>query len=114
MNPVRHTGGLDADDDALLEMVAEGKPIKAIAAATQSTPAAVEARVENLFVRLAEGVSAGTAGALDRLERMHTAIVAREEQGESLSRLAARPVSPTTSALAAPTPVTANGSISRC
>ena len=87
MNPVRRTGGLDADDDALLEMVAEGKPIKAIAAATQSTPAAVEARIEGLFVRLAEGVSAGTAGALDRLKRMHTAIVSREEQGESLSRL---------------------------
>jgi len=87
MNPVRRTGGLDADDDALLEMVAEGKPIKAIAAATKSTPAAVEARVEGLFVRLAEGVSAGTAGALDRLKRMHTAIVSREEQGESLSRL---------------------------
>lgn len=87
MNPVRRTGGLDADDDALLEMVAEGKPIKAIAAATKSTPAAVEARVEGLFVRLAEGVSAGTAGALDRLKRMHTAIMSREEQGESLSRL---------------------------
>ncbi len=87
MNPVRSTGGLDRDDDALLEMIAEGKPIKAIAVATQSPPAAVEARVEGLFVRLAEGVSAGTAGALDRLMRMHAAIVSREEQGESLSRL---------------------------
>jgi len=87
MNPVRRTGGLDADDDALLEMVAEGKPIKAIAVATKSTPGAVEARVEGLFLRLAEGVSAGTAGALDRLKRMHTAIISREEQGESLSRL---------------------------
>jgi class 3 adenylate cyclase/ActR/RegA family two-component response regulator len=87
MNPVRRTGGLDADDDALLEMIAEGKPIKAIALATQSTPAAVESRVEGLFVRLAEGVSAGTAGALDRLKRMHAAIVSREEQGESLSRM---------------------------
>ncbi len=87
MNPVRRTGGLDVDDDALLEMVAEGKPIKAIAAATKSTPSAVEARVEGLFLRLAEGVSAGTAGALDRLKRMHNAIVSREEQGESISRL---------------------------
>lgn len=87
MNPVRRTGGLDAGDDALLEMVAEGKPIKAIALATQSTPAAVETRVENLFLRLAEGVSAGTAGALDRLKRLHVAIVSRDEQGESLSRM---------------------------
>lgn len=87
MNPVRRTGGLDADDDALLEMVAAGRPIKAIAASTKSTPSAVEARVETLFLRLAEGVSAGTAGALDRLKRMHAAITSREEQGESISRL---------------------------
>jgi adenylate cyclase len=87
LSPVRRTGGLDAEDDGLLEMVAEGKPIKAIAATTHTTPAAVEARVEALFVRLAEGVSAGTAGALDRLKRLHTAIISREEQGESLSRL---------------------------
>jgi DNA-binding NarL/FixJ family response regulator len=89
VNPVRRTGGLDPQDDVLLEMVAEGKPIKAIAAALQSTPAAVESRVETLFVRLAEGVTAGTAGALDRLKRLHSAIVSREEQGESLSRLQA-------------------------
>jgi class 3 adenylate cyclase len=87
ISPVRRTGGLDAEDDALLEMVAEGKPIKAIAAATHSSPGSVEARVESLFLRLAEGVSAGTAGSLDRLKRIHSAIVSREEQGESLSRL---------------------------
>ncbi|MEQ1873403.1 MAG: adenylate/guanylate cyclase domain-containing protein [Ilumatobacteraceae bacterium] len=87
MNPVRRTGGLDLEDDALLEMIAEGKPIKAIAAVTQSTPAAVEAKVEEVFRKLAEGVTAGTAGALDRLRKMHTAITSREEQGESLSRM---------------------------
>jgi class 3 adenylate cyclase/DNA-binding NarL/FixJ family response regulator len=87
VNPVRRTGGLDAEAEALLEMVAEGKPIKAIAAATNTNASAVEQRVEALFVRLAEGVSAGTAGALDRLKRLHMAIVSREEQGESLSRL---------------------------
>ncbi len=87
VSPVRRTGGLDPEDDALLEMIAEGKPIKAIAAATHSTPAAVEAQVERLFVRLAEGVTTGTAGALDRLKRLHWAIVSREEQGESLSRM---------------------------
>jgi class 3 adenylate cyclase len=87
LNPVRRTGGLNADDDALLEMIAEGKPIKAIAVATMTTAAAVEARIEALFLRLAEGVSAGTAGALDRLRRLHVAIVSREEQGESISRL---------------------------
>src|ERR1700675_3416567 len=74
ISPVRRTGGLDAEHDALLEMIAEGKPIKAIAASTHTTPAAVEALVEGLFLRLAEGVSAGTTGALDRLKRLHSAI----------------------------------------
>ncbi|MEO7369229.1 MAG: adenylate/guanylate cyclase domain-containing protein [Ilumatobacteraceae bacterium] len=87
LSPVRRTGGLDAEDDLLLEMIAEGKPIKAIAVSTHTSPAAVEARVEGLFLRLAEGVSAGAAGSLDRLKRLHSAIVSREEQGESLSRM---------------------------
>ena len=48
-------------------MVAEGKPIKAIAAARQVPPEAVDAEVEAVFVKLAEGVSAGSTGALRRL-----------------------------------------------
>jgi adenylate cyclase len=87
MNPVRTTGGLSHEDEALLEMVAAGKPIKAIAAALHSTPGIIDDRVEKLFVALAEGVSAGQAGALERLKRLHQAIVEREEQGETLSRL---------------------------
>jgi class 3 adenylate cyclase/DNA-binding NarL/FixJ family response regulator len=87
VNPVRSTSELDADEEALLAMVAEGKPIKAIAAARHLTPAAVADEVERLFVRLAEGVSSGQDGALRRLRRLHEAIVEREEQGETLSRL---------------------------
>jgi class 3 adenylate cyclase/DNA-binding NarL/FixJ family response regulator len=87
VNPVRRTGELSDGESALLEMVAEGKPIKAIAAALDTTPAAVEADVERLFLRIAEGVSAGDSGALQRLKRLHTAILSREEQGETLSRL---------------------------
>jgi adenylate cyclase len=87
MNPVRRTGGLSAEDDELLMQVAAGRTIKAIAMATKSTPGAVEANVERLFVTLAAGVSAGEAGALERLRRLHQAIVEREEQGETLSRL---------------------------
>ena len=68
-------------------MVANGRTIKAIAVALHTTPSAVDDRVERLFVHLAEGVSSGQAGALDRLRRLHRAIVEREEQGESLSRL---------------------------
>ena len=87
MNPVRRTGGLTPEDDRLLEQVATGRTIKAIAGVERSTTAAIEARVERLFRQLAEGVSAGEAGALDRLRRLHQAIVEREEQGETLSRL---------------------------
>ncbi|MGI9051735.1 MAG: adenylate/guanylate cyclase domain-containing protein [Ilumatobacteraceae bacterium] len=87
MNPMRRTGGLTPEDDELLSQIAAGRPIKAIAATRRTTPGAVEADVERLFVNLAAGVSAGEAGALDRLRRLHEAIVEREEQGETLSRM---------------------------
>jgi class 3 adenylate cyclase/DNA-binding NarL/FixJ family response regulator len=87
INPVRRTGGLTVDDDELLEMVANGRTIKSIANTLNTTPSAIDDRVERLFVHLADGVSSGQAGALDRLRRLHRAIVEREEQGESLSRL---------------------------
>ena len=38
-------------------------------------------------MKLAQGVSAGNQGALQRLRLLHQAIVDREEQGETLSRL---------------------------
>ena len=78
---------LTPPEEELLGMVAEGKPIKAIAAARRLPPEAVDAEVEAVFVKLAEGVSAGTEGALQRLRLLHKAIVDREEQGETLSRL---------------------------
>jgi len=87
MRPMTSAGDLSGADEQLLAMVAEGKPIKAIAAATKATPAAVAEAVERLFVKLAEGVSSGSEGALRRLRMLHEAIVSREEQGESLSRL---------------------------
>jgi class 3 adenylate cyclase/ActR/RegA family two-component response regulator len=85
--PVTTHGGLTGPEETLLGWVAEGKPIKAIAAAERTTPEAVDARVEALFVKLAQGVSAGTEGAIRRLRLLHQCIVDREEQGESLSRL---------------------------
>jgi adenylate cyclase len=87
MNPVRRTGGLSEQDDELLSQIAGGRTIKAIATSARTTPGAVEAQVERLFLQLATAVSAGEAGALDRLRRLHEAIVEREEQGETLSRM---------------------------
>ena len=87
MRPVAQTGGLSAPEEELLRMVAEGKPIKAIAVTQRSTPAVVSDAVEKLFLKLAQEASAGTAGALERLKLLHQAIIDREEQGDSLSRL---------------------------
>jgi class 3 adenylate cyclase len=85
--PVQRDGGLSADELQLLEAVASGTPIKAIAASLQTTPADVDARVERLFVTLAESLQSGDHAALERLKMLHRAILEREEQGEMLSRL---------------------------
>jgi adenylate cyclase len=87
VRPVVPPGGLLPGEEELLGMIAEGKPIKAIAAARKVPPEAVDAELEEVFVKLAEGVSAGHQGALRRLRLLHQAIVDREEQGETLSRL---------------------------
>ena len=58
-----------------------------IAAAQRSTPGAVSEAVEALFLKIAKEASSGASGALRRLRMLHQAIVEREEQGESLSRL---------------------------
>jgi len=78
---------LSSDEEALLQMLAEGKPIKAIAVARKTTPADVDAGIQRLFLKLAQAASTGATGALRRLKMLHQAIVDREEQGESLSRL---------------------------
>ena len=85
--PVRGDADLSKAEDALLEQVGQGRPLKAIAAAMQTTPEAVNDQIEDLFLRLAHGASAGQEGALKRLRTLQHAIVDREEQGETLSRL---------------------------
>jgi adenylate cyclase len=87
LQPVISPGGLLPAEEELLAMVAEGKPIKAIAAARKEPPESVDAQVEAVFLKLAAGVSAGQHGAIQRLRLLHQAIVDREEQGETLSRL---------------------------
>lgn len=87
VRPAVRNSGLDPDEERLLEMLAAGRTLKAIALTRQTTAAAVSADVEKLFSRLADSASAGTQGALRRLRMLHEAIVSREEQGESLSRL---------------------------
>jgi class 3 adenylate cyclase/DNA-binding NarL/FixJ family response regulator len=85
--PVAVDSGLTATEELLLTAVAEGKPIKAIAAAQKATPAAVDEAVQQLFLKIAQAASGGSQSALRRLRLLHEAIIDREEQGESLSRL---------------------------
>jgi class 3 adenylate cyclase len=81
----------DADlspiEEELLGLVAEGRPIKAIAIKRMASDADVAASVEQLFFKLAKQATAGGAAGLRNLRRLHQAIVDREEQGNALSRL---------------------------
>src|SRR6185295_7301063 len=75
VSPVSNTGGLSAEQERLLKYVAEGRPIKAIAIAEQTTPAAIAQDVEQLFITLSEEARTGGSGALRRLRLLHQAIV---------------------------------------
>jgi adenylate cyclase len=87
VRPVTSGADLTAEEETLLGFVAEGKPIKAIAVARGVTPEAIDQEVEAVFLKLAQGASSGSQSALHRLRLLHLAIVDREEQGETLSRL---------------------------
>ena len=87
VSPVRDDGDLSEQEEALLEQVAAGRPVKAIAQTRQTTPEAVNDAIEELFLTLAKGASAGRESALRRLRLLQKAILDREEQGETLSRL---------------------------
>jgi class 3 adenylate cyclase/FixJ family two-component response regulator len=87
VRPMTSDDDLSPADEELLRMVAQGKPIKAIAVVRQTTAADVADAIERLFIALAQGLSSGAGGCLERLKMLHQAIVDREEQGESLSRL---------------------------
>jgi class 3 adenylate cyclase len=87
VNPVATADDVTDADEELIRLIAEGRTIKAIAAAQHTTPAAVSDAVDELFVKLAKEASAGTTSGLRRLRMLHEAIIDREERGESLSRL---------------------------
>jgi class 3 adenylate cyclase/DNA-binding NarL/FixJ family response regulator len=86
-HPIASDGLLDRDEETLVQHIAEGTPIKAIAVAMRTTPADIDARIEKLWVRLAEGVTLGNDAAIGRLKTLQRAIADREEQGEELTRL---------------------------
>ncbi|HEY2167034.1 MAG TPA: adenylate/guanylate cyclase domain-containing protein [Jatrophihabitantaceae bacterium] len=87
VSPARAEGALSDAQEDLLRQVAEGRPVKAIAASAGVPAEKVNDEIEALFLDLAKGASAGRADALRRLRMLHSAILRREEQGETLSRL---------------------------
>lgn len=86
-SPIASDGILDEEEETLVGHIAQGTPIKAIAVAMKTTPADIDARIERLWLRLAESVTSGNHAAIDRLKTLQRAIAEREEQGEELSRL---------------------------
>ncbi len=86
---VRPLGEADLSpaEEELLALVAEGRPLNAIAIKRGTTGADVAASVEQLFLKLAKQATGGGEAGLRNLRRLHQAIVDREEQGERLSRL---------------------------
>ncbi|MEU7692627.1 adenylate/guanylate cyclase domain-containing protein [Microbispora hainanensis] len=87
VTPANDDGRLSPAEEDLLHQVAQGRTVKAIAASRGEPPEVVNAEIERLFLVLARGASAGLQGALRRLRMLHTAILRRDEQGETLSRL---------------------------
>jgi class 3 adenylate cyclase/ActR/RegA family two-component response regulator len=87
VRPVTEGSDLAPPEEDLLQKLAEGRTIKAIAAAQRTTAAAVSDAIDKLFLKLAQQASAGVDGSVRRLKLLHQAIIEREEQGERLSRL---------------------------
>lgn len=87
IRPVTQDNVLTPEEEALVDHVAKGTPIKAIAVSMHTTPADIDHRIEELWLKLAEGLSSGNGAALERLKMLQLAISKREEQGEELSRM---------------------------
>jgi adenylate cyclase len=87
VKPMRTSGSLSSEQEDLLEEVASGRPVKAIAQSRNVPPEAINDAIEDLFLTLARDASTGQAEGLKRLRRLHGAILDREEQGQTLSRL---------------------------
>jgi class 3 adenylate cyclase len=85
--PAANGTRLDQSERELLHLLAQGTPLKALAVARRTTPAAIADDVEQLFVKLAREASAGVEEALRLLRLLHQSIVERDEQTEALSRL---------------------------
>src|SRR2546423_92957 len=66
VRPASQGTDLSSDEEELLQMLAEGKPIKAIAVARRTTPADVDDALQRLFLKLAQAASGGAGPARGR------------------------------------------------
>jgi class 3 adenylate cyclase/ActR/RegA family two-component response regulator len=87
VSPAQAEGVLSTDQEDLLRQVAQGRPVKAIASSLNCPAEAVNDQIEAVFLALARGASAGRSESLRQLRTLHSAILEREEQGQTLSRL---------------------------
>ncbi len=85
--PISSEGRLDSREEKLVTLIAGGTSIKAIAATLNTTAEDIDGRIDQLWIKLAAGVNAGSANAINQLKTLQRAIADREEQGEELSRL---------------------------
>src|SRR2546429_8542690 len=72
---------LSSDEEELLKMLAEGKPIKAIAVARRTTPADVDEALQRLFLKLAQAASGGAARGFRRPQVLPQGVVGPGEEG---------------------------------
>ena len=86
VRPVSTEGDLSESEEELLRLIAEGRPIKRIAAMRGITPAAAALDVEELLLKVAQGASKGT-NALKRLQSIYEGLVRSDEEQRSLEKL---------------------------
>ena len=87
LQPVAAPGGLTAAEEELLARSPRASRSRRSRPRRKTTPEAVDAEVEEVFLKLVAGRAPASAGSLRRLRMLHQAIVDREEQGETLCRL---------------------------
>jgi adenylate cyclase len=83
----RLAGRRDAgeEDRIILDFMAQGAGYAEMADALGTTQEAIDRQVTALFVRLGSGADHGDAGAVDKLKRLHSAVVKSETSARALS-----------------------------
>jgi adenylate cyclase len=83
----RLAGRTDAgeEDRVILDFMARGAGYAEMAESLGTTQEAIDRQVTALFVRLGSGADHGDAGAVDKLKRLHSAVVKSETSARTLS-----------------------------